>query len=307
MGEAGASLMERADAVPGSVQSAINALTDRFRSAGLPTPELDARLLVLDVCGLSREAYFIAPARAVSLSQAERIEAVARRRLGREPVSRILGRREFWGREFLIGPAVLDPRPDTETLVETALAALAGEAAERSAPRILDLGTGSGCILLSLLAERPDAWGLGVDIDPAALAVASRNAERLGLADRCAFVCGNWCDTLLSDFDLIISNPPYIERSAIASLEADVRSFDPEKALDGGTDGLDAYRRIASGCQSVASPGSWIMMEAGRGQADDIIKIFRQAGLAPEEGGIQAYSDMSGVQRVVAIMRQARW
>lgn len=213
----------------------------RLKQAGLPTPELDARLLVRGATGASEIEMIREPGAFISPEEEALLGAYEHRRLAGEPVSRILGRREFWGLDFAVTPAVLDPRADSETLVAAALDLLRGV----EAPRILDLGTGSGCLLLALLAERPDALGVGVDISAAALDVARANAVALGLAARAGFVAADWTAGVDGVFDLVVSNPPYIVSAGIAALDAGVRDHDPRLALDGGADGLDAYRALA--------------------------------------------------------------
>jgi release factor glutamine methyltransferase len=294
-----------AGAGSGSVRTAIGALGRRFRAAGFDTPELDARLLVLAACNLAKEDYILCADRGLSSDEAERIRSFEIRRLASEPVSRIIGIREFWGRDFLIGPAVLDPRPDTETLVETVLSVLRDEGRSNAPLRILDLGTGSGCILLTLLAELPSAWGVGADIDAGAIAIARQNALRLELDRRAMFMRGHWCEALAGPFDLVVSNPPYIRTLEIGTLDATVRCYDPMTALDGGADGLEAYRSIARNCdQSLAAQG-WIAVEAGYGQANEIVRIFAEAGLSSAQNEPRIERDLAGMERVVAIKRQA--
>jgi release factor glutamine methyltransferase len=292
------------------VQEAITALAADFRECGLPSPELDARLLVLDACGLSHESYHLEPARAVTATEAERIAAARKRRLSCEPVSRILGYREFWGRRFAISPAVLDPRPDTETLIEAALEILREEGRSNAHLRILDLGIGSGCILLTLLAELPNAWGLGIDRSPDALAVARRNAAALGVATRAAFACANWLDAFspqaapATRFDLVVSNPPYISESEIATLAPEVRVYDPQVALDGGPSGLDAYRAIIEEAGAVIAQNGWLMLESGVGQVTEIFNLLRHSGWTAIPGSSTIRKDMAGTERVVAVKRQ---
>ena len=197
-----------------------------------------------------------------------------RRRFAGEPESRILGEREFWGLTFAVTAATLDPRPDSETLIETALTLLRNV----SAPRILDLGTGTGCLLLALLHERADATGMGVDLSPEALGVASANAARLGLAPRASFHAGNWTERLDEKFDLVISNPPYIRHDDIAMLEVEVREHDPMLALDGGADGLDAYRALARLLPDFLTQAGHAVIELGAGQADEVTSLFEMAG-----------------------------
>lgn len=268
----------------------------RLRQAGLPTPELDARVLVQAVTGASDIEMVREPATRMSVAEEERLGGYERRRLAREPVSRILGVREFWGLPFAVTPATLDPRPDSETLVETALVALR----EVAAPRLLDLGTGTGCLLLALLHERPDAVGTGIDISAEALAVAVSNAARLGLSGRAAFRTGNWVEGLEGSFDLVISNPPYISSGAISTLEEEVRAHDPVLALDGGADGLEAYRALARALPDVLTQGGLAVVELGAGQADDVTAIFEAAGLAVP----RVVPDLSGVPRALVAQRQ---
>ena len=285
----------------GTARRAIAALSASFRAAGLQTPELDARLLVLEACSLSPEAYILRPEIPVGAVEAGLIRTFEARRIAREPVSRILGYREFWGRRFSIGPAVLDPRPDTETVIEAALKVIDG----RRQIRILDLGTGSGCILLTLLAEMPQAWGVGADISAEALSLARINAEQLGVSPRATFVRCDWCETFAGPFGLIISNPPYIERARIGTLDDEVRRHDPLLSLDGGTDGLAAYRRIAADSGRITAPGAWVVLEVGTGQARQVTALFADAGWEIEPDGPRLFQDLSRIDRVVAIKRQA--
>jgi release factor glutamine methyltransferase len=225
-------------------------------------------------------------------------DAPAGRRLAREPPSRILGAPDPPRRPFPIGPASLDPRPDTETLVDRAL----GFAAAQKAPSILDLGTGSSAILVTLLAELPGARGTGTDVSAAALAVAGANARRHGVAGRAHFVAADWCDGVTGRFDLIVSNPPYIPSGDMIGLEPEVRDHDPVLALDGGTDGLDAYRAIAAGAGARLSPGGLMALEIGAGQQDAVAELFVADGWRPALGEA-ASLDLSGRIRVLAFTR----
>lgn len=263
----------------------------RLRQAGVPNPELDARLLVQAACGCDEIEMIREPGMRLGEAEMERLAGFEARRLAREPVSRILGRREFWGLAFSLSPATLDPRPDSETLIETALDCMR----EIAAPSILDLGTGTGCLLLALLHEREDARGLGIDISAAALDMAKRNAAALGLAARASFREGNWGEGLNGRFDLVISNPPYIARADIAALEEEVRAHDPLRALDGGVDGLDAYRALAQQLPALLKPGAAAVIELGQGQEAAVRALFVAAGLdvAP------AAPDLSGVPRAL--------
>ena len=267
----------------------------RLRQAELPTPELDARILVQAVTGASDIEMLREPAIRMSAAEEEVLAGYEARRLAREPVSRILGVREFWGLPFAVTPATLDPRPDSETLIEAALVALRDVAA----PRLLDLGTGTGCLLLALLHEREDATGTGVDISADALAVAVSNASRLGLSARAAFRTGDWTEGLGERFDLVISNPPYISSGDIATLDEEVRAHDPALALDGGTDGLDAYRALGRLLPDVLTQGGSAVIELGAGQAAEVTALFEAAGLAVP----RVVPDLAGVPRALVAER----
>ncbi|MBP0582277.1 peptide chain release factor N(5)-glutamine methyltransferase [Labrys sp. LIt4] len=265
-----------------------------FRIADLPTPELDARWLVAEATSLRPTAITLSPDSPVTAEAAAKARSFAARRLGGEPVDRILGHRAFWSLEFRLGPATLSPRPDTETIVETCLALLA----ERDAAyRLLDLGTGTGAILIALLHERPGASGIGIDQAADALSLAALNAADNGVAGRAHFQLGNWMEGLEGEFDLIVSNPPYIPSADIAGLEREVREHDPVLALDGGTDGLDAYRAIASGAPRLLRPGGLLVFELGIGQEEAVAELMRHAGfemLGP------ARQDLGGIPRALA-------
>lgn len=263
----------------------------RLKQAGLPTPELDARLLVRGVTGASEVEMIREPGAFITAAEEELLAACEQRRLAGEPVSRILGMREFWGLDFVVTPAVLDPRADSETLVAAALDLLRG----RAAPRLLDLGTGSGCLLLALLHERDDATGIGVDISDEALEVARGNAARLGLASRAGFVRTDWTAGIGGVFDLVVSNPPYIASADIATLAIDVRGYDPHLALDGGADGLDAYRALARLLPPVLAPGGHAVIELGRGQAAQVAALFETAAFDTTH----TVPDLAGVPRAL--------
>lgn len=270
---------------------AMRMLGVRLRAAGLSTPELDARLLVQGVTGASDIEMLREPGTRMSDEEEARLAAFERRRLAGEPVSRILGMREFWGLPFAVTSATLDPRPDSETLVETALALLR----ETAEPRILDLGTGTGCLLLSLLHARADAQGTGIDISDEALAVAASNAARLDLSARVSFRRGNWTDGVGGRFDLVISNPPYIRRGDIEALEREVREHDPLPALDGGEDGLDAYRALAAAIPDVLTQTGHAVIELGERQGEAVRAIFEPAGMAV----LRIVPDLAGIPRAL--------
>jgi release factor glutamine methyltransferase len=268
----------------------------QFRSAALDSAELDARMLVGSVLGLDLTGVIAAAAQILTADEAERLEDFARRRIAGEPVARILGVKEFWGLPLRLSPATLVPRPDTETVVEAALEILRA-GSRRDAPlRIADLGTGSGAILLALLSELPNAFGVGTDISVPALRTARDNAGQLGFLARAAFVACGYAAALSGPFDLIVSNPPYIRSAHIALLDAEVRDHDPHRALDGGADGLDAYRLIVPEATRLLAPGGALVMEVGHGQSGDIQGLMTAAGLTPAG---PPKSDLAGIRRAV--------
>ncbi|WP_244488659.1 peptide chain release factor N(5)-glutamine methyltransferase [Bosea sp. Leaf344] len=257
--------------IPDTVGAARRETARRLRAAGIETPDLDARFLIE---GIARDQD-----RDSILDERQRAELahVIRRRLAGEPVWRILGEREFWGLPFSLSAATLEPRPDSETLIETSLAWLGPR---RSSPlSILDLGTGTGCLLIALLSECPLAQGLGVDASEAACATARANALRNGVADRSRFVVADWAGPLAAKFDLILSNPPYIPQRELARLAPSVRDYDPVRALDGGADGLDPYRRLASQIPLILAEGGLLVLEIGAGQEADVVAILAREGL----------------------------
>ncbi len=263
-----------------------------MRAAGIPDAPMDARLLLCHASGLSREDLLRDPTQPVVASAAGDFETLVERRLRREPVSHLLCRREFWGLEFEVSAAVLDPRPDSETLIEAALEMLP----ERDAPiNILDLGTGSGCLLLALMSEFPSARGLGVDISPAALSVARANAQALGMADRASFRHADWGREIDAKFDLVVANPPYIAAPEIAYLAPEIRRHEPRLALDGGPDGLRAYREIANIINDLLAPNGLFVVECGARQAADVRALLEHANLRIR--GIRA--DLGGLPRAL--------
>jgi release factor glutamine methyltransferase len=265
--------------VESSIAAARRALANAFLRHGIDNPELDARVLIGHALGLSHTDLALQAARSITHNEAAAITALAARRFAREPVARIVGEREFWGLSIKLDVGIFIPRPETETVVEAAVAALAEEN-RAGRLRILDLGTGSGALLLALLSELPEAVGTGTDIDPAALECARQNAKAHQL--RASFVACHYTAALRGPFDVIVSNPPYIARREIATLAAEVREFDPVLALDGGSDGLDAYRAIAADVRRLLASGGFIAVELGCGQAPSVAAIFASAGLATE-------------------------
>jgi release factor glutamine methyltransferase len=279
-----------------TIAQALDRAARRLAGAGIERARHEARLLLAHAAGLSA-ARMIADADAPLFRPAiERFEALVARRANREPVSRVTGEREFWSLGFDIDPAVLDPRPDSETLVETALALFPDAAAPLA---VLDLGTGSGCLLLAVLHERPRAAGFGIDISAGALAVAARNADRLRLASRARFVRGHWGRALSGGFDLVLCNPPYVASAEIANLSPEVARFDPRLALDGGPDGLDAYREMLSDLPRLLAPDGVALVELGAGQAALVSRISAGSGLHV----IGLRRDLGGIERCAVIAR----
>ena len=280
----------------------------RLVAAGVPDAARDARRLLGHATGVGIDRLTLILPEEVDPDKEAAFEALIARRVRREPVSHLTGFRAFYGRDFIVTSEVLDPRPETETLLEVALAEPFSD--------LLDLGTGSGCILLSLLAERPNASGIGTDISSAAVQIAQKNAARFGLRGRAEVHYGSWYDAIppkvVSDpaqggfasaeiveeqtFDLIVSNPPYVALSEISELAPEVRRWEPRQALTDGGDGLDAYRAIAEGLHERLRPGGRLVVEIGPTQAYDVMDLFRMAGLR----GITVVQDLDGRDRVVA-------
>jgi release factor glutamine methyltransferase len=270
----------------------------RFTAAGIATPTLDARVLIAEALSIDAGGLFTRPDEPLG-DGAARVATYAARRLAGEPVARILGRREFWGLMFELTPATLVPRPETETVVSATLAWCRRTGRGRGPLSILDLGTGSGALLVALLSELPGAWGVGVDIAPEALSTARRNAARHGVAARAGFLAGRWTAPLKGRFDIVVANPPYIPASDILTLALEVKAHDPIAALDGGRDGLDAYRAIAAGLESVLEPDGIVALEVGQGQATPVSELLAEIGLAH----IETVHDLSGIGRVVVATR----
>ena len=276
-----------------TIKALVNDTSARLRVAGVEGPRRDAELIVGHVLGLERAGLIAHGDDAVEPAAAERIERLAAERAARRPMAQILGRREFWSLSFKVTEATLDPRPDTETLVEAVLAVIG---LRRWKPlRVLDLGTGTGCILAALLTECPAASGIGVDRSAAAAAVARENMENLGLGARARIVEGDWTTGLSGAFDIVVSNPPYIPEADMARLAPEVRLFEPRMALTPGGDGLDAYRAILASIGPAAAPGAVIAFEVGIGQADAVAAMMTAAGYGP----VAQRADLGGIARVV--------
>lgn len=267
----------------------------QLAKAGVDNPGLDARLLIAHVLKCDRAQLLLRDGGEITDEEENTIKTLLARRANHEPVARILGLREFWGLPFDLNEATLEPRPDTETVIEGVL-----ELKPREASRILDLGTGTGCLLLSLLHELPDATGLGVDIAPRAIEQAQANAERLGLANRAAFKTNNWTDNITEKFDVIVSNPPYIKSAEIPTLMPEVRDFDPKAALDGGGDGLAAYRHICPRLPSLLNPNGLVAFEIGQGQETTVVELFEKTG---QFRTITTRKDLNGITRCVLAQR----
>jgi release factor glutamine methyltransferase len=264
-----------------AVGQARRALARRFRAAGLETPELDSRVLLQTLLDVDHTGLIAAAGAPLGAAAARRINAAARRRIGGEPIARIVGWKEFWGLRIQLGPATLVPRPESETVVVAALSAVDAGGSRDRPLAIADLGTGSGALVLALLSELPHAFGIGTDVDPAALAIARSNADRLGFAARVRFVACEFGAALAGGFDLVVSNPPYVQSGDIATLAVEVRDHDPRIALDGGPDGLACYRVVAGDAARLVGPRGQIVVELGAGAADDVAALFSAAGLRP--------------------------
>ncbi|NNE79264.1 MAG: peptide chain release factor N(5)-glutamine methyltransferase [Silicimonas sp.] len=261
---------------------------DRLRLAGIPSPERDARWLMAACLGVPRDRLTLHVKDPLSGEAEFFYPHYINERLERRPVSRILGEREFWGRVFKVSDATLDPRPETETLVEIALS--------QPFSQVLDLGTGSGCILVSLLAERGEATGVGTDISPEAVLVAGENAATAGVANRLILPLSNWYSSIGGRFDLIVSNPPYIAASEMDELAPEVRDYDPRRALTDEGDGFSAYRAIAAGALDHLTPGGRILVEIGPTQGEVVMTLFHDAGL----DDVRVHPDLDGRDRVVS-------
>ena len=281
-----------------TIAAALAAAAARLAGAGLDEPRREARLLLAAALAAEVTAIVGYPERRLGAAEAARFAALVARRAAREPAARILGKREFWSLDFALSPETLVPRPDSETLIEAVVAALP----QRNAPlRILDFGTGTGCLLLALLSEYPAASGLGVDIMPGAVATARANAGALGLGRRAVFLVGSWGAAVCGAFDVIVANPPYIAGAAIAALAPEVARHEPRRALDGGADGLDAYRALMPEARRLLHPGGIAAFELGAGQQAAVAAIVEAAGLV-----IAAIRyDLAGIARCLVLRRDA--
>jgi len=289
------------DTVPASssllLRDLYGTLRGRFRDAGLDTPDLDARTLLCHALSIKPIDLISESDRAISSGERQRTEEIVLRRLAREPVARILGEREFWGQPFQLSASTLEPRPDTETLVEAVSTWLHKRVIQigQDAPRLLDIGTGSGVILISLLLEFCNARGTGTDISASALETARQNARNLAVDERARFAAGNYLDAIQGCFDVIVSNPPYIASAEIADLAPEVALFDPLAALDGGSDGLDGYRAIFESALRNLSPDGLIAVEIGHEQSGSVTAIAHLSGFST----VETVQDLGNRDRVV--------
>lgn len=281
-----------------TVARVLDVAVDRLASAGIDRPRHEARLLLAHSAGLSQARQIADPGHLLSRDARNRFESLISRRASHEPVSHLTGEREFWSLPFRVCPGVLDPRPDSETLVAAALEIFPDPEKTCS---VLDLGTGSGCLLLSFLRNRSKARGVGIDVSPEAVGVAAENASRLDLSGRARFVCGEWGAALAGSFDLILCNPPYIATGELASLAPDVVRYEPRIALDGGADGLAAYRELLPQLGRLLRADGCALLEIGAGQAEQVIILTKKIGLDVSK----VYGDLAGIQRCLAISRGA--
>jgi release factor glutamine methyltransferase len=270
---------------------AVALIAARLQAAGIAEARREARIILAAALGLDAAGLL-----AVDDVDPGAFASTLARRAAHEPMAYISGRREFWGLDFAVSPATLIPRPDSETLIEAALAAFPERASVR---RILDLGTGTGCLLLSALTEFPAAFGVGVDLSPAAAALAATNARRLNLAGRATFLAGDWGSAIAGGFDLILSNPPYIPAADIAGLERQVRDHEPRAALDGGADGFAAYRAILAALPGLLAAGGAAVLELGAGQAHKLIQLAEIIGFRAE-----TRLDLAGHERAALLTRR---
>lgn len=275
---------------------ALAVLRKTLAGAGFETPALDARLLLLDALEIAPAELIVRPDEPLTRAEAETLNAFAVRRLSREPVARILGVREFWGLPFRLSPETLVPRPDTETVVETALSLIPDR---NAALRIVDFGTGSGAILTALLHELPRAEGIGIDLSEEAARTARDNARANGVGHRALFAVGHWAQALDGRFDLVVSNPPYIPSPVVATLDPEVRDYDPGLALDGGADGLDPYRVLLAEAERLLSPDGFMVLEIGYDQADAVSRLAAARDLER----VRLVHDLSDKPRCIALKR----
>lgn len=289
-------MLARKPAPAMSACEALRAAVLRLQQAGVESASQDARILLKEILGVTREQLLADTRLSLTSAQNKEYDAIIARRAARQPVAQLIGRREFWSLTFAVTPDTLDPRPDSETIIEAILA----RTPDRAAPlRLLDIGTGTGCLLLSLLSELPSATGTAVDVCPKALEVAKGNAESLRLTQRASFVLSPWAKDIEGPFDIIVSNPPYIPTAAIAALAPEVALHEPLLALDGGPDGLDAYRAIIAQLPRLLAPRGFAAFEIGIGQSRELQTLAEQHGLTV----IGTKDDLSCITRCVLVAK----
>jgi release factor glutamine methyltransferase len=276
-----------------SVEDALRDATAALGAAGIEAPHREARILLAHALGVDLAGLLRRRTDPVEPDEAERFASLVARRAAHVPAALLLGHREFWSLDFIVTPDTLIPRPDSELIIEAA----SGLHPDRKVGRILDLGTGTGCLLLAALNEFPDAWGLGIDRSPAAAMVARRNAGRLGLSGRAAIMVGTWTEAVDGRFDLLLCNPPYIPAADVARLMPEVALHEPHLALDGGADGLDPYRRLFPDLHRYLAPGGVALFEFGAGQAAALVDLAGQAGLTI----LGVRDDLAGHPRVMIL------
>jgi release factor glutamine methyltransferase len=277
-----------------TIRKVMKDATSRLTEAGIDTARLDARVLLEHVLGVDHTYMIVNHTQLIKKVEIAEFKTLLERREQREPVATIVGHREFWSMDFKTSRFTLDPRPDSETLIDAVMRLRPNRAKSYN---ILDLGTGTGCLLLSLLSEYPAAQGVAVDVSKEALEIAGHNAKELGLNGRTEFVESSWGEKLVGKFDIIITNPPYIPTADIAELEKEVTEYDPHRALDGGTDGLDEYRKVIPDVKRLLAPEGLSVIEFGEGQHDDVIALCEQAGLSL----IKTEKDLAGIIRCVVV------
>lgn len=282
-----------------NLNESINSLKSKLKESGIDSAALDAKLLLQHALGLEAAQLISQSERVLTPEQQARLEALAARRLAREPMSQILGYRDFWKDRFIVTRDVLTPRPDSETLIEAVLEALPDSDAPLT---ILDLGTGSGCLLLSLLREYPRALGIGIDISEAAARIARQNATALGLSGRSLFVVSHWMQALQMPFDMIISNPPYIERGQKDALDPEVKDYEPEGALYAGEDGLEAYSHMIAKLPALMKRHGVAVIELGAGQAGAVGALAQQHGL----NVCECHADLGGIDRAMVLSKPTK-
>jgi release factor glutamine methyltransferase len=290
-------MMMRAKKADTLAKEALRWAVMKLQQEHIESASLDARILLEYVLGVNREQLLFSLELPITTEQYDRFAALVAKRAKRQPVSKIISRREFWGINFAVNENTLDPRPDSETLIECVLERVENR---DDALRILDLGTGTGCLLLSLLSELPAATGIGIDASEGALLVAKENAVTLGFTGRTDFMLGDWCSRLEGKFDIIISNPPYIPTEVISTLEPEVAEFDPMLALDGGADGLNCYRKIMKQLSNILAKDGFAAFEIGIGQQNDLAAIANENGM--EIAGSK--NDLSGIARCLIIQNK---